>query len=79
MEWKTSNRNVPLPAESVLDSYGKGDFWQQWSLFENDVDHLVGNPRVWMVFSHSAWLGSDEERLFLYFLDKRGRRLQEYK
>lgn len=78
-EWKRANCNVPLPAESVFDSYGKGDFSQQWSLFENDVNHLVGNPRVWMVFSHSVWLGSDEERLFLYFLDKRGRRLQEYK
>jgi len=78
-EWKKTNGSMAVPAESIFESYGHGDFSKQWALFEEDVSHLAGNARVWVIFSHSVWLGSDEERLFLYFMDKRGRRIQEYK
>ncbi|MCC6981553.1 MAG: glycosyltransferase family 39 protein [Candidatus Melainabacteria bacterium] len=78
-EWRRSNANRTLPAERVFELYGSGNFSAQWSLYEEDIGSLSENARVWIIFSHTVWLGSDEERVFLYFLDKRGKRLQEFK
>ena len=45
-----------------------------------DLKRMAGRPRVWIVFSHIAnWGGVDEEKIFLDYLDRLGRRLGFYK
>ncbi len=44
-----------------------------WLQYDEDLRKLKGNKRVWVVFSHVAtWLGVDEEKLFLAYLDRLG-------
>ncbi|MBA4075378.1 MAG: hypothetical protein C0508_10060, partial [Cyanobacteria bacterium PR.023] len=54
------------------------DYSKQWFYFERDIDLLKEPPRVWFIFSHTVWLGTDEEPVFLYFLDRRGQRLDHF-
>jgi len=50
-----------------------------WSNYAEDLDKLRGNRRVWILFSHvCTWEGVDEEKLFLYHLDKIGTRLDAF-
>ena len=45
-----------------------------------DLKRMAGRPRVWIVFSHIAnWGGTDEERIFLDYLDRLGRRLGSFR
>jgi hypothetical protein len=50
-----------------------------WAVHEKDLDELRGRKRVWILFSH---LEDDaqisEGKLFLYFLDKRGTKLDGF-
>lgn len=51
-----------------------------WENFEKDIEQLRGYRRVWLLFSHSRTLtGNDEEKVFLYLLDKRGAKLDYFK
>ena len=44
-----------------------------WLQYEKDLRKLKGNKRVWVVFSHVAtWLGVDEEKLLLAYLNALG-------
>lgn len=63
----------------VAEAYRSDNFSPQWQVFEDDVRRLVGHDRVWVLFSLSNWLGSNEEKVFLYFLDKYGVRLTCFK
>ncbi len=78
-KWKASHKDLTAPPASTFIEYDRGDFSKQWSIFERDVRALKNSGRVWLIFSHSVWLGSDEERLFLYFLDRSGLKLEEVK
>lgn len=58
----------------------KGD----WGNYRNELDELRGNSRVWILFSHVEscnWGGKgvDDEKLFLHYLDSRGKRLGSFK
>jgi uncharacterized membrane protein len=45
-----------------------------------DLDNLRGHKRVWILFSHvSRGESVDEEQLFLFYLDRIGRRLDSHK
>ncbi len=51
-----------------------------WGQVEADLQRLRGRPRVWVLFTHTWDLnGVDDQRLFLYFLDKMGRRVDSLK
>lgn len=51
-----------------------------WNEYEQDIERLRGHRRVWLLFSHSRTLaGEDEEKVFLYLLDRRGARLDSFK
>src|SRR4029077_739083 len=52
------------------------DSHQQWASYDQDLNKLRGQKRVWIVFSH-VWQtgGVDEEVLFLNYLDLFGTRL----
>jgi hypothetical protein len=48
---------------------------QNWVRYRQDLDHLKGDSRVWVLFSHVYRDGGvDEERLFLDYLDGIGKR-----
>jgi len=50
-----------------------------WRKYYKDLEKLVGNERVWVIFSHIyKWQGVDEEKLFLSYLNERGKRLDRY-
>ena len=50
-----------------------------WQEVQKDLEKLRGKPRVWVFFSHVWTIGGvDEKRLYLYFLDQMGRRLDEF-
>lgn len=45
-----------------------------------DLGKLRGNKRVWILLSHvCTWKGVDEEKLFLSYLNKLGKKLYAYK
>lgn len=51
-----------------------------WERYEKDLDQFPSPSRVWVLFSHSeSRTGVDEERVFLYFLDRRGKRIDYFK
>jgi dolichyl-phosphate-mannose-protein mannosyltransferase len=56
------------------------DSHQQWASYEEDLNKLRGQKRVWILFSH-VWQtgGVDEEVLFLNYLDLFGTRLDSHK
>lgn len=70
--WEKTAPAEAKPKEEVFASYSRGDFSPQWAAFESDVKRLAGKGRVWFLFSLTKWLGSDEEKVFLHFLDKHG-------
>lgn len=74
--WSRTAGAMKKPDNEVYRSYDGGDFSAQWKLYETDIARLTGQGRVWVLFSLTNWLGSDEEKLFLYFLDRHGRFLQ---
>lgn len=76
---KSERRSGVTPSEEVFHAYGCGEFSHQWHVYESDLQRLAGHSRVWAIFSLSSWCGSDEEKLFLYFLDKRGQRLDAFR
>jgi len=50
-----------------------------WQQVQKDLEKLRGKPRVWVLFSHVWTLGGvDERKLYLFFLDQMGRRLDEF-
>jgi hypothetical protein len=50
-----------------------------WKSYFDDLDKLLGNKRVWILFSHVYnWDSIDEEKLFLFHLDRIGTRLDAY-
>ncbi len=51
-----------------------------WGKYADQLERLRENKRVWVVFSH-IWTGNgvDEERLFLYFLDNMGTRVDSFR
>jgi len=52
----------------------------QWDKYYAVLKALRPVPRAWIVFSHIAnWGGVDEERIFLDYLDRLGRRLGSFK
>ena len=56
----------------TLGKSGRDD----WSIFDADLARLPKRPRVWVVFSHVVKVnGVDEEKYFLYHLDRMGRRV----
>lgn len=70
--WEKSTKSETRPNKEVFESYSRGDFSPQWAAFESDIKRLAGKGRVWVLFSLTNWLGSDEEKVFLHFLDKHG-------
>lgn len=77
--WQKSDLRSSTPSDEVFTAYGCGEFSHQWNVYESDLERLSGHSRVWTIFSLSNWCGSDEEKLFLYFLDRRGQRLAAYR
>lgn len=73
--WQKSHHGSEAPSADTYVSYSNNDYSKQWSYFERDIDLLKGAPRVWCIFSQTVWLGTDEEPVFLYFLDKKGQQL----
>ena len=53
---------------------------QKWENYVTDLQRLRGNRRVWVLFSHvNRWKGVDEEKLFLYYLNSMGKKLDSFK
>jgi hypothetical protein len=50
-----------------------------WANYEKDLEQLRGYRRVWLLFSHIRNLKVDEEKVFLYLLDKRATKLDSFK
>ena len=51
-----------------------------WENYIKDLDKLRGIKRVWILFSHvCTWEGVDEEKFFLFYLDRIGTRLDSFK
>ena len=62
--------------ECILGVFSRDD----WQGYIDDLNKLRGIKRVWVFFSHvCTWKGIDEERFFLYQLDKIGTRLDYFK
>ncbi len=50
---------------------------ENWIQYEDDLRKLEGHNRTWILFSHVYnWRKADEERLFILFLDKLGKRVK---
>ncbi len=56
------------------DDYIVGiDARSDWTRYDRDLRQLIGEERVWIMFSHVAtWHGVDEEKLFLSYLERIG-------
>jgi hypothetical protein len=76
------------PFKYYYEKYGfqKGDYIPgvalslNWKEYKEDLDRLHGKSRVWIIFSHIYnWGDVDEEKLFLYFLDNLGTRLDSFR
>lgn len=51
-----------------------------WNKYFYDLDKLKGNKRVWILFSHVRHGNDvDEEKLFIFYLDKIGKKLDSFK
>lgn len=51
-----------------------------WDKYKEDLDKLRGNKRAWVLISHVCISrGVDEEKLFLYYLNSIGRKLDSFK
>jgi hypothetical protein len=50
-----------------------------WEKYERDMDQFRGHRRVWLLFSQgSSETGVEQQKMFLYFADKRGTRLDYF-
>lgn len=76
--WLRSHAGSIPPGDDTYISYTDGNCLRQWSYFERDIKLLQGNQRVWIIFSQTVWLGRDEKPVYLSFLDKAGRRLDQF-
>lgn len=65
------------PPQIIVGKYSRDD----WSIFEREIEDLIGNERVWFIFSHAHDRRSslDEEDAFLYLIDRKGKKLDSYK
>jgi hypothetical protein len=55
---------------------GKGN----WENYEKDIEQLREYRRVWVLFSHARTLtGDNEEKFFLYLLNKRAAKVDYFK
>lgn len=65
------------PPEIIVGKYSRDD----WSIFENEINNLIGNKRVWFIFSHAHDRRSplDEEDAFLQLINRQGEKLDSYK
>jgi len=62
----------PMPAIIGIESR------QNWAAYLQDLNHLQGKERIWILFSHIYRGGGvDEERFFLSHLDQIGKRKAE--
>ena len=54
---------------------------RDWEIYEKDIEQLRSHRRVWLLFSHTHGPSGrdDEEKLFLYLVDKRAARLDYFK
>jgi uncharacterized membrane protein len=53
---------------------------ENWENYTDDLNKLLGNERVWILFSHVYdGKGVDEEKFFLYHLDRIGKKLDAFK
>jgi hypothetical protein len=63
----------------VIEGSHSENLEDTWAAHEKDIDELRGRKRVWILFAH---LEDDaqisEGKLFLYFLDKRGTKLDGF-
>jgi len=70
-----SARHLIGPVDEIAGIESRSD----WNFYRADLDQLRGRRRAWILFSHVyRWAGVngvDEERLFLDYLDRMGRRL----
>ena len=57
------------------------DCKEDWECYEKDLEQFDGTARVWFLFSHTdSHTGFiDEEKLFSYFLNKKGKRADSFK
>jgi hypothetical protein len=90
--WETGDRvYLYYDAEPAFDFYARRFGFAEadtvvgvrsrdcWRGYREDLDTLRGTGRVWVLFSHvHRKSGADEEKLFLFWLDERGRRLDSY-
>lgn len=67
-----------LKREDSVEGMWSGLFNPPWTEVRKDVEKYRGRKRVWFLFTH-IWTtnGVDEEKLWLYFLDDMGRRLDQ--
>ncbi len=74
--------------EFYSENYGfrEGDYifgtadGERWSKDAEDLEHVRGRERVWIIFSHLHWeAGTNEERMLLYHLDSMGTRLADFR
>ncbi len=65
------------PPQIIVGKYARDD----WSIFDEEINNLIGSQRVWVVFSHAYDRKSslDEEDAFLYLLERKGKQLDSYK
>lgn len=53
---------------------------RDWENYERDLDQLRAYKRVWLLFSHmNIGTGIEEEKYFLYLLNKKGTKLDHFK
>ncbi len=68
-----SERGLISPMTEVIGTESR----QNWKSYIEELDKLRGNKRVWILFSHIYRApGVDEERIFLEYLDRMGKRLE---
>jgi hypothetical protein len=50
---------------------------EEWRRYQQDFDHLRGNPRVWVLFSHTDGT-KEEEEMVLSYLDRIGKKIDRF-
>jgi Dolichyl-phosphate-mannose-protein mannosyltransferase len=50
---------------------------EEWQRYQQDFDRLRGNPRVWMLFSHTGG-AEEEETMVLSYLDRIGKKIDSF-
>jgi Dolichyl-phosphate-mannose-protein mannosyltransferase len=65
--------NVKIVQGAFYGSPGEG-----WRVYENDIDKLGGQGRVWLLFAPREPAAVTDKNLLLYFTDQRGSRLDSF-